>query len=211
MQLGPDGSVPLDPRDPLGLKREDGRERYERCHRLLFGHLARYDLPYVDRDAIANEAIKAVFLRFSRPTQRCAEFDPARDPMAYLTTTADNLAKTLLKKVAERPVLTADGVVPDRAALDTEPPEEGDPALWESPDDELLEAVRHAMRNLPPRQAQVVDMTLGGRKPEEIAEQLGISRNAVDGSLHQARGTVRGVPEVRSRIRHGHLQQGDHG
>jgi RNA polymerase sigma-70 factor (ECF subfamily) len=55
---------------------------------------------------------------------------------------------------------------------------------------ERREAVRAAMASLTPRHRRVIELWMQGRKPAEIARELGIKRNAADAILHRARRTL---------------------
>jgi RNA polymerase sigma-70 factor (ECF subfamily) len=55
----------------------------------------------------------------------------------------------------------------------------------------ITDEVLKCIRDLPPRQREVMALTIDGFAPREIAEVLGLSSEAVRGSLRKARATVR--------------------
>ncbi|MEV4567637.1 sigma-70 family RNA polymerase sigma factor [Nonomuraea sp. NPDC049419] len=97
------------------------------------------------------------------------------NPPAWVRTVA---SRALVRHCTETREEALDPV-PEPTALLPRPEEA---AAWEARQD-----IVQALRTLPPRQRQVMAWTLSGYTPAEIAEELGISPNAVSASLKKAR------------------------
>jgi len=81
-------------------------------------------------------------------------------------------------KILASPTETAVGDIPERAPL----LQISDVSAWETRHDVL-----RALKDLPPRQRQVLAWTLDGFTPSEIAAELGMTAEAVRSSLRRAR------------------------
>jgi RNA polymerase sigma-70 factor, ECF subfamily len=154
---------------------EDSRLLAAGEHKLL---VANYFYPVLERcylwlrnEEAANEVAQDVFARLLRELQAGKHY---KVPF-----------RVVVWKVTE---WTARGHYP-AAKLDATLPEDWEPeapdayADWEDKHDLGL-----MLDGLPPRQREVLELTYGqGLGPERIAEQLGITRNAVDQALHNGR------------------------
>ncbi|WP_082403487.1 RNA polymerase sigma factor [Saccharothrix sp. NRRL B-16348] len=118
---------------------------------------------------LAQDAMAAIYRRWSE----------VEHPRAWVFKTASRALIRAVTTVRETP--TAEPSEPSpllrRPVTDIE--------KWEQ-QHEIVELVRR----LPPRQRQVMAWTLYGHTPKEIAEQLGLSSEAVRSNLHHARTTL---------------------
>lgn len=107
--------------------------------------------------------------------QRWAEIDR---PQAWVHTVASRALVRRIADIREDPVEQ----VPESTSLLPHPDAV---AEWEVKHDML-----RILRNLPPRQRQVLAWTLNGYTPSEIAKELRMTPNAVSASLRKARRAV---------------------
>ncbi|WP_455410064.1 sigma-70 family RNA polymerase sigma factor [Streptomyces hiroshimensis] len=171
------GASPTAPHDALGhpdrtrlVVDEEFSSFYRSTVRKLIGFLMNHgaDLPLA-ADIVQDVMIKAY--------ERWADID---DPSAWAHKVA---SRALIRKVAD--------IREDPVERIPEPT-----SLLPCPDAVAEWEVRHDMlrllRNLPPRQRQVLAWTFAGRTPSEIAEQLGLTPEAVRASLKKARRAAAG-------------------
>jgi RNA polymerase sigma factor (sigma-70 family) len=120
-----------------------------------------------DRDA-ADEAAQRVFLRLLRELAQGRRYPVPFRVVVWKVT------DWMLRGFDPRP--KSDGSLPED--WDPEAPDAYD--AWEGDHDLAL-----LLADLPPRQRQVLELRwLEGLGPEQIAERLGMKRNAVDQALH---------------------------
>jgi RNA polymerase sigma factor (sigma-70 family) len=154
---------------------EDKRLLDEKNHKLLLAgyfHQVRERcfLRLRDRDA-ADDAAQQVFLRLAKELERGRTY-----PVPY---------RVVVHKVTDwvlrgfYPGTKGDGALPED--WDPEAPD----AYNELEQDLDLERL---FSELPPRQREVAELLyVGGLSPDQIAERLGLKRNAVDQAAHNAR------------------------
>lgn len=146
-----------------------GEHEFARFYRDHIGRLAAY-LIYQGAAAhlaadIAQDAMITVYQRWPE----------IRSPKAYIWTVAYRAFIRHALNDSEQPV----GEVPEPAALLPRP---GETEAW------LQEQhVIHVLRALPPRQRQVLALTVDGWTPVDIAELLGLDAAAVRSNLKKAR------------------------
>jgi RNA polymerase sigma-70 factor (ECF subfamily) len=123
-----------------------------------------------DRDA-ADEAAQQVFLRLAKELERGRSY-----PVPY---------RVVVHKVTDwvlrsfYPPAKQDGSLPEN--WDPEAPD-----AYEELEQEL--DLERLLAELPPRQREVAQLSyLEGLSPDQVAERLGLKRNAVDQAAHNAR------------------------
>lgn len=148
-------------------------EHWTRRHRPLLQSLARrWCRSPLDPDDLVQDTLERA-LRTPLPVDT--------NERAWLSRVMRNLFIDRLRQQATRRELLEREAVPTSAA--------GEPAWWE----QLTEAdVRAEVARLPPQQRVTFELfTFAGKSYDEIAEQLGISKNTVGTRVLRARQTLR--------------------
>lgn len=153
------------------------REIYDRYSPYLFALLVRM----LGSTAEAEEVLQEVFLTLWRASQR---FDPKRGTFrAWLYTMTRRRALDLLRARTSRPHLgseedAASSPFPERCK---ETPEK------EASDHERADAVKEALKQLPPKQREVLDLAyFRGLSQYEIAAHLGVPVGTIKSRVRDA-------------------------
>lgn len=125
-----------------------------------------------DAADLAQEAAARAILHLRRRGQDGDELDP------LLNRIARNLLIDRARSAAPRLVSLDDA---------EELGDAGDDPSEEVSRRQVRRAVRHAIGELPPRHRTAITFSLSGLTPAQVAERMGIRRNAADALLHRAR------------------------
>ena len=142
--------------------------------------LLSYAMLTVPDAALAQDVVQEAFLVLH------ARYGKLRDPLPYLYKVIQNQARAEWRRRAiERPD-------PYAADLASPPvPSFEDQVVANSEAGSLARILASAVRQLSPRQREVLTLTMSGCSPGEVARRLGLPANAVRVHLHHARGKVR--------------------
>jgi RNA polymerase sigma-70 factor (ECF subfamily) len=158
--------------EPAGIRAAAGHAAdaefsafYRATMRVLVNFLLYQRAPLAVATDIAQDTMIKAYRRWSDITY----------PRTWVHTVA---SRALVRHVAETYEDLVDQL-PEPSALLAQPQ---DATAWES-----RQILLQVMRRLPPRQAQVLAWTFSDFTPAEIAEQLGMTPNAVSASLKKAR------------------------
>ena len=160
-----------------GARRPPGRDddfagAYPSTLHGLVGYFRAKGLSAEDARDLAHETVLRTLVHLKRHGRTRSDLGP------LTKTIARNLLVERIRRAtpAMVPLSEATEVVDDA-------PEPADHALAA----ERREAIRNALGALTPRHRRVVELWMQGRTPAEIAQELGIKRNAADAILHRAR------------------------
>jgi RNA polymerase sigma factor (sigma-70 family) len=174
----PDGGQPADASRASGSPPRGGKQEFACFYRQHISRLVVYLVYQGAPAAVAAELAQKAMLTALR------RWDSITTPRAYVYTVAYRAFLRYALGEAELPVAE----VPEPAVLLSHP---GQAEAW-SQQQEII----GLLRALPPRQRQVLALTIDGWTPAEIADLLGLDPAAVRSSLLKAR---RGAIELRRR------------
>jgi RNA polymerase sigma factor (sigma-70 family) len=162
------GSLPAESPEPSS-ETQGAEDEFGRFYREHFSRLVAY-LVYQGAAVhlaadLAQDAMAAAWRRWAEVTM----------PRAYVYKVA---GRAYTRRALEEPELLAGEVPEPSAAL----PRPGEAEAWLQ-----QQQVLRVLRALPPRQRQVLALTVDGWAPAEIADMLGIEPDAVRASLMKAR------------------------
>jgi RNA polymerase sigma factor (sigma-70 family) len=171
---GTPGRSPSPTRPTAGREETESEREFARFYREHFPRLSAY-LLYQGAPAhlaadLAQDAMATAWRRWA----------DVASPRAYVYRVA---GRAYTRRALEEPELLT-GEVPEPSAVLPRP---GEAEAWL-----LQQQVLQVLRQLPPRQCQVLALTIDGWTPAEIAEMLGIEPNAVRASLMKARRSAAG-------------------